>query len=134
MPGVAQNYLEELIRVHQKLGTLHSHEWHTQPLPPTLAIDDTGTSIELWQHFRTKKRLAVLVSAAVASGASVLEATAAAAAEAEADICDCQFAYAGACPCGRACECECDCPCAELDGSVDECGGEVVQAAAVANE
>ena len=39
----AQKYLEELIRAHQQLGTLHTNDWTKQPLPPTLTM-------AAWQH------------------------------------------------------------------------------------
>jgi hypothetical protein len=38
-----QKYLEELIRAHQQLGSLHTNDWTKQPLPPTLTM-------AAWQH------------------------------------------------------------------------------------
>ena len=113
----SQYYLGELIRAHQRLGTLHSHEWHTQPLPPTLTTDS-------WQNLQTIQRLAASVSLARGSTPATQQAmedasdsvsvqAAATSAMVEAETFRCEFAYAGACPCGSACECECDCPCAD---------------------
>ena len=41
--GLPQKYLEELIRAHQQLGSLHTNDWTKQPLPPTLTM-------AAWQH------------------------------------------------------------------------------------